>query len=104
MTAKYIRVANLLNAGKSKAEVLKALKTTSVKFDNLKHIAKIRGLLKPAASAKATPVVGGQQVWPKPTVDIRSAIIYLRQAQGKSPRFAKALAELALLTLLGEDK
>lgn len=58
----------------------------------------------PAASAKATPVVGGQQVWPKPTVDIRSAIIYLRQAQGKSPRFAKALAELALLTLLGEDK
>jgi hypothetical protein len=51
------------------------------------------GERKPAASAKHS---GG--------IDVKSAIIYLRQAQGKSPRFAKALAELALLTLLGEDK
>lgn len=39
-----------------------------------------------------------------PTVDVRSALVYLHKAQSGSPRWSRAMVELAILTLMGEDR
>lgn len=72
--------------------------------------AKLRRLMK--AKHAAGKIAKGKRKAAKartkpPTVvaiDVKSAVVYLQQAEGKGDRMARALAQLALLTLLGEDR
>lgn len=40
----------------------------------------------------------------KPAIDVRSALVYLHKAQSGTPRWSRAMVELAILTLMGEDR
>lgn len=65
--------------------------------------AKLRRLMK--AKHKSGVIARGKACKVQPVVvDVRSAIIYLQQAESKGPAMARLLGALALLTLLGEDK
>lgn len=100
MTPKYKKVAELVNAGLSKEQIMSKLKISSSAVDNRKHIAKKKRLLGKAPEGQ--PVKAST-----PAPDIKSAIIYLRQACqriGPRPTYAELLTQLALKTLLGEDR
>jgi hypothetical protein len=97
----YERAAQMKALGKTTAEIAAQLKVKQQAVYGFLHIAKKRGF-RPAKLQRPVGSPDGKANESAP--DIRSAIIYLRQARGKSPRYAAVLAELALLTLLGEDR